>query len=82
MQIAVSPWELELCDANSAALTDRVVSIRPDHGGRLVRLTRFSVQTGPESNGQPAIVEGQPVGLRVAPGDVRVIANADADASV
>jgi ABC-type sulfate/molybdate transport systems ATPase subunit len=80
VQIAVSPWKLELCDPTSAALTDQVMSIRSDHGRQLVRLTRFSVQIGPESNGRPAIVEGQPVGLRVAPGDVRVIANEDASA--
>jgi ABC-type Fe3+/spermidine/putrescine transport system ATPase subunit len=73
VKIAVQPWELELCDPASTALTDRVVSVRDDHGRRLVRLTRFSVQIGPESNGRPTIVEGQPVGLRAAPGDVRVI---------
>jgi molybdate transport system ATP-binding protein len=78
VQIAVAPWELELCDPGSAALTDRVVSVRDDHGRRFVRLTRFSVQVGPEANGRPAIVEGQPVGLRAAPDAVRVIGDAAA----
>jgi molybdate transport system ATP-binding protein len=75
VQIAVQPWELKLCDPASTALTDWVVSVRDDHGRWLVRLTRFSVQIGPEGNGRPAIVEGQPVGLRAAPGDVRVMVN-------
>ena len=78
VQIAVQPWDLELCDVASSALTDRVVSVRDDHGRWLVRLTRFSVQIAPEGNGRPPITEGQPVGLRVAPGDVRVIFTAGA----
>jgi molybdate transport system ATP-binding protein len=78
VQIAVQPWELKLCDPASTALTDTVVSVRDDHGRLLVRLTRFTVQIPPESNGRPAIAEGQPVGLQAAPGDVRVMANDDA----
>jgi molybdate transport system ATP-binding protein len=78
VQIAVQPWELKLCDPASSALTDRVVSVRDDHGHLLVRLTRFSVQIRPESNGRAAICEGQPVGLRAAPADVRVMVDEDA----
>ncbi|MBV8940851.1 MAG: ATP-binding cassette domain-containing protein, partial [Solirubrobacterales bacterium] len=44
VQIAVQPWELELCDPVSTALTDTVVSVRDDHGRLLVRLTKFSLQ--------------------------------------
>jgi hypothetical protein len=73
VQIAVQPWDLKVCDPACSALTDRVVSVRDDHGRLLVRLTRFSLLIRPESNGRPAIAEGQPVGLRAAPGDVRVI---------
>jgi ABC-type sulfate/molybdate transport systems ATPase subunit len=73
VHIAVQPWELELCDPASSALTDMVVSVRNDHGRLIVRLTRFSVQMRPESNGRAAIAEGQPVGLRAAPSDVRVL---------
>ena len=74
VQIAVQPWELELCEPVSTALTDTVVSVRDDHGRLLVRLTRFSVALRLASNGRPPIAEGQPVGLRAAPRDVRVIA--------
>jgi molybdate transport system ATP-binding protein len=78
VQIAVQPWELKLCDPASTTLTDRVVSVRDDHGRLLVRLTRFTVQIRPESNGRPAIAEGQAVGLRAEPGAVHVIANENA----
>jgi molybdate transport system ATP-binding protein len=78
VHIAVQPWMLKLCDPASTALTDRVVSVRDDHDRLLVRLTRFSVQIPPESNGRPAVVPGQQVGLRAAPADVRVIADEDA----
>jgi len=74
VQIAVQPSELRLCDPASSALTDTVISVRDDHGRLLVRLTQFTVQIPPESNGRPAITAGEPVGLRAAPGDVRVIA--------
>ena len=70
--VAIHPWELELTDVGSGTLTDTVMSIRRDRGGLLVRLTRFTVQTAPE-NGHPAIAEGSTVGLRAAPGDVRVL---------
>jgi molybdate transport system ATP-binding protein len=73
VQIAVHPWELELADPDASALTDRVVSARVDHGGLLIRLTRFTVQTQPDANGHPAVVEGSLVGLRAAPRDVRVL---------
>ncbi|HZO77578.1 MAG TPA: ABC transporter ATP-binding protein [Solirubrobacteraceae bacterium] len=73
VQVAVQPWELRLCDPASTPLTDTVVSVRDDRGRLLVRLTRFSVQTNADSNGRPAIAEGQHVGLQAAPEDVRVL---------
>lgn len=77
VHIAVQPWELQLCDPACTALTDRVVSVRDDHGRVLVRLTQFSVQIRPDSNGHPVISEGQQVGLRAAPEDVRVLVSED-----
>jgi molybdate transport system ATP-binding protein len=73
VQIAVQPWELTLCDPTASALTDRVVSVRDDHGRLFVRLTRFFAQIRPVTNGRPALSEGQSVGLRAAPDNVRVI---------
>ncbi len=73
VQIAVHPWELELADPKSSTLTDNVISVRHDHGGLLIRLTRFTIQTQSHENGQPAIEEGSTVGLRAAPSNVRVL---------
>ena len=73
VQIAIQPWELTLCEPTASAVTDRVVNVRDDHGRLSVRLTRFSAQIRPTSNGRPAVVEGQSVGLRAAPDKVRVI---------
>lgn len=75
VQIAVYPWELELADPASSTLTDIVVSVRANRGGLLIRLARFTIQTQPHSNGQPAIVEGSTVGLKAAPSDVRVLSH-------
>ena len=74
VQIAVHPWELELTDPASSALTDTVVSVSPTQGGIVARLTRFTVQSGPDETGRPAPAEGQLVGLSVAPSKVRVFA--------
>ena len=73
VQIAVHPWELELADPKSSKLTDNVISVRHEHGGLLIRLTRFTIQTQPHENGHPVVQEGSTVGLRVAPSDVRVV---------
>jgi molybdate transport system ATP-binding protein len=73
VHVAIQPWQLELCDPDSSTVTDRVVSVREVHGRKLVRFTRFSVEIPPETNGRPAIAEGQCFGLRVAPGNVRLI---------
>jgi hypothetical protein len=71
--VAVQPWELELADPASSKLVDSVVSVRADHGRRLVRLTRFTVQTGSLNGTGLALAEGGQVGLRVAPGNVRLL---------
>ena len=73
VQIAVHPWEFELAGPASSALTDLVVSVRQDRGAQLVRLTRFTVQHRPERTGRRAVMEGQAVGLRVAPANVRIL---------
>lgn len=73
VQIVVQPWELQLTDPKSSTLTDNVIKVRHDHGRLLIRLTRFTIQTQPMSNGQPPITEGQTVGLRATPADVRVL---------
>jgi molybdate transport system ATP-binding protein len=73
VQIAVYPWALELADPDASELTDTVQSIRPDRGGLVIRLTRFTVHAPPSPNGQALIAEGSTVGLRAAPHDVRVL---------
>ncbi|MBV9425144.1 MAG: ABC transporter ATP-binding protein [Solirubrobacterales bacterium] len=73
VQIAVQPWELELADPASSALTDSVVSVRAERGGLVIRLTRFTIHTQLDRNGYPAIEEGSTVGLRVSPSNVRVL---------
>jgi ABC-type sulfate/molybdate transport systems ATPase subunit len=74
VSIAVQPWELELADPASSTLIDTVVSVRADHGGLIVRLTRFTIRAVPAPDDGPTLTEGQPVGLRAAPSDVRVLA--------
>jgi ABC-type sulfate/molybdate transport systems ATPase subunit len=77
VQIAVQPWELKLSPPAYSPLTDTVLGVRDDRGRLLVRLTRFVVQIRPDTNGEPAVAEGQQVGLRAAPDHVRVIGNPD-----
>ncbi len=71
VQIAVHPWELELCAPGSSALTDNVISVRHDAGRLMIRLGRFTVQAEPGGNGQ--VAEGASVGLRVTPTSVRIV---------
>jgi ABC-type sulfate/molybdate transport systems ATPase subunit len=73
VQIAVHPWELELADPNSSALTDGVISVRHDRGRLVIRLTRFTMHTPAQNNGRPAITQGSTVGLQARPTDVRVL---------
>jgi ABC-type sulfate/molybdate transport systems ATPase subunit len=73
VNIAVYPWELELCDPASSRLSDRVVSVRSDHGGLLIRLTRLTVRVPAPANGSIPYAPGTMVGVRAAPADVRVL---------
>jgi molybdate transport system ATP-binding protein len=68
--VAVHPWEVTLTDPGSSALTDSVVGVRPHEGRLIVALRRFIVHAPAGTD----VHEGQTVGLRVAPGDVRLIA--------
>ncbi len=72
VQIAIQPWELELTDPASSALTDAVLSVRSDRGGLIVRLHRFTVQVESVDR-HTAIAEGAVVGLRAAPASVRIL---------
>jgi ABC-type sulfate/molybdate transport systems ATPase subunit len=74
VQIAIHAWELEIVGASSSGLTDRVVSTRPQGGGMLIKLDRFTVQLQPRQHPDTAITAGSTVGLRVAPADVRILA--------
>ena len=76
VKVAIHAWELEVTEPAASALTDRVLSVRPQGGGLLIKLTRFNVQTQPRGEPDTAIIEGSSVGLRAAPADVRIL---DAD---
>ena len=73
VQIAVQPWALELTDPRASPLTDVVVSVRPERGALVVRLTRFTVHVAENSNGPIPIAEGSIVGLRALPDAVHVL---------
>ena len=75
VQVAVQPWALELTDPQTSLLTDTVVSVHPDRGALVVRLTRFTVHV--PLNGDVPIPAGSMVGLRAAPEDVRVLSGDD-----
>jgi ABC-type sulfate/molybdate transport systems ATPase subunit len=68
--VAVHPWQIELRDPGSCPLRDSVVGVRPHDGGLLVQLRRFTVYAPADAG----VHEGEVVGLRVATGDVRVLA--------
>lgn len=50
-----------------------MISVREDRGGLVIRLQRFTIQSRTERNGAFRILEGQTVGVRVAPTNVRVL---------
>ncbi|MDQ2895528.1 MAG: ABC transporter ATP-binding protein [Actinomycetota bacterium] len=77
VQIAIHPWELELANAETSTLTDTIVSVRQDRGALIIRLTRVTLQAEPIDNGQRSLEPGTTVGLRAAPGDVRVFGPGD-----
>ena len=71
VQVAVHPWALELTDPQTSPLTDTILSVHPERGTMVIRLTRFTVHV--RSNGRAPIAEGATVGLRAAPEDVRLL---------
>jgi hypothetical protein len=75
VRIAIHPWELELTEPQPGLLTDDVVSVLPRRGALLVRLSRFRVEVAADRTGDfaSALAAGSRVGLRVAPGDVRLL---------
>lgn len=75
VQIAIYPWELELEDPRFASVTDTVRSVRHEQGHLVLHLARFAVQTPPPGDGVP-FADGQAVGLRASPADVRILADA------
>jgi molybdate transport system ATP-binding protein len=78
VRIAIHPWELELADAETSTLSDTIVSIRQDRGALVIRLTRLTLLAEPSKNGHRSLEPGATVGLRAAPGKVRVF-HADPD---
>ncbi len=79
VQIAIHPWEVQLDDSASSSLTDTVISVGPVQGAIVTRLTRFTVQSGPNAPLGPPLAEGQLVGLTIAPENVRVFPAPSAD---
>ena len=73
VKIVVQPWELHPADPDSSTVTDEVIKVRHDHGRLVIRLTRFTIQIDLDDNGRHAISEGQPLGLRAEPANVRVL---------
>jgi molybdate transport system ATP-binding protein len=74
VQVAVHPWRIALADPADAPLTDTVVSVHQERGGRVLRCTRFRVDLGDGRNGHVPVEPGTLIGLRVAPEDVHVFA--------
>ena len=73
VRVAIHPWELELTDPESSALTDGVISVLLRRGALVVRLSRFRVEMQADRPTDFDVAVGSRVGLRVAPGDVRVL---------
>jgi molybdate transport system ATP-binding protein len=73
VHVAVHPWALEVTEPRGCGLTDTVLAVRPERGALVVRLARFTVHVAANGNGRPPLEPGATVGLRAAPGDVRVL---------
>jgi molybdate transport system ATP-binding protein len=74
VEVAFQPWTVELTEPEQSLLTDTVLSVRPERGGLIVRLTRLTARLEGRANGHGAPEPGTLVGLRIAPEDVRVLA--------
>jgi molybdate transport system ATP-binding protein len=72
VQVAVHPWRIELAEPADSPVTDTVVSVHQERGGRVIRCTRFRVDLADGRNGHVALKPGTRVGLQVAPEDVHV----------
>jgi iron(III) transport system ATP-binding protein len=75
VQVAIHPWALELTDPQTSPLTDTVLSVHPERGALVIRLSRFTVHV--RSNGHAPVAEGSIVGLRATPQDVRLLSGPD-----
>ncbi len=73
VQVAIQPWAIELTEPGQRGLTDTVLSVRPEHGALVVRLSRLTARVPSANNGRAPFEEGALVGVRVAPQDVRVL---------
>ena len=74
VQIAIQPWELELADPAEGAFADLVVSVRRDRGAVAIRCARVTIQVPSDKAGVPLPPAGAPIGVRVSPSHVRVLA--------
>jgi molybdate transport system ATP-binding protein len=74
VHVAVHPWAFELGDPRTSPLVDTVLSVRPDRGSFVVRLSRFTVHV--PLDGHEPVAEASVVGLRASPQDVRVLDDA------
>lgn len=72
LRVAVHPWRIALGDPADSGLTDRIISVRQERGGQVVRCTRFRVDLAAGANGHHRLAPGELIGLRVAPDDVHV----------
>jgi ABC-type sulfate/molybdate transport systems ATPase subunit len=70
--LAVAPWELELCEAETGSLADTVRAVSHDEGRLVVRLERFTVHADPGS-AAANLCSGQRIGLRANPDAVLVV---------
>jgi len=74
VQVAIQPWELELCPPGASALTDTVLGSHLEQGRLLVRLSRFTVHAQAGDGAVRGLEEGSAVGLRAPPAAVRLLA--------
>jgi molybdate transport system ATP-binding protein len=74
VEVAIQPWALKVAEPEGSSLTDTVLSVHPDRGGLVIRLGRLTARIEGGENGSAPVAEGDLVGLRVAPEDVRVLA--------
>jgi ABC-type sulfate/molybdate transport systems ATPase subunit len=74
VEVAVQPWAVKITDPQGSSLTDTVISVRPERGVLVVRLSRLTARVRAADNGRVLVEEGSVVGVSVAPRDVRVLA--------